>query len=137
LRINGPEYEVDHSHQSAHKENNGGAKSLLPPHVLITWPLIKHVDNFILHCESVMFFYLMSKRLCGSVVFEAVNCKSEGHRMENRRGEFSNYLILPAALGPEVRSASMSTRSRKMFLRGKARPVPRADNLTAICKPIV
>jgi hypothetical protein len=45
------------------------------------------------------------------------------------------YLILPATLGPEVYSASnrMSTRSRKiMFLGSKARPVRRADNLTAI-----
>jgi hypothetical protein len=31
----------------------------------------------------------------------------------------------------------MSTRSRKMFLRSRARPVRKADNLTAICEPIV
>jgi hypothetical protein len=31
----------------------------------------------------------------------------------------------------------MSTRRRKMFLGSKVRPVRRADNLTAICDPIV
>jgi hypothetical protein len=32
----------------------------------------------------------------------------------------------------------MSTRSRKiMFLGSRARPVLRADNLTAVCEPIV
>jgi hypothetical protein len=53
---------------------------------------------------------------------------------------FSIYLILQAILGPEVYPASnrMSTRSRKiMFLGSRARPVRRADKLTAICEPVV
>jgi hypothetical protein len=31
----------------------------------------------------------------------------------------------------------MSTRNGKMFLGSEVRPVHRADNLTAICEPIV
>jgi hypothetical protein len=44
---------------------------------------------------------------------------------------FSIYLILPAALGSGVYSASnrMSTRNIKMILGSKARPVRRADRL--------
>jgi hypothetical protein len=51
---------------------------------------------------------------------------------------FFNYLILP--LGPGVLSASNKKeyRSGKLLLLGsRARPVLRADNLTAICEPIV
>jgi hypothetical protein len=55
---------------------------------------------------------------------------------------FEIYLILPAALGPGVYSASlteMSIRNIKiiMFLGSKVRLVRRADNLTAIYEPIV
>jgi hypothetical protein len=49
-------------------------------------------------------------------------------------------LILPAELGPGVTQplTEMSTRSRKIiFLASRARPVRRADNLTAIFEPIV
>jgi hypothetical protein len=51
---------------------------------------------------------------------------------------FLIYLILPATLRPGVYSASdnMSTRSRKMFLESRARPVSRVGNLTVICDPI-
>jgi hypothetical protein len=54
-------------------------------------------------------------------------CAREGREFETRWGElfFSIYLIFPAALG------------RKMFLGSRARPERRADNLTAICEPIV
>jgi hypothetical protein len=51
---------------------------------------------------------------------------------------FSIYLILPAALGLGFTQLlkEMSTRSRrKMFLGSRARPVRRADNLTAMCEP--
>jgi hypothetical protein len=53
---------------------------------------------------------------------------------------FSIYLILAAALGPEftLPLAEIGTRSRQiMFPGSRARPVRRADNLTAICEPIV
>jgi hypothetical protein len=53
---------------------------------------------------------------------------------------FSIYLILPAALGPEFTQpvTEISTRSRKiMFLVSGELPIRRADNLTAICEPIV
>jgi hypothetical protein len=47
----------------------------------------------------------------------------------------SIYLVFPATLGPGVYSAP--NRSRKiMFLESKARPVRRADNLTAIFERI-
>jgi hypothetical protein len=48
------------------------------------------------------------------------------------------YLILPA-LGFTQPLTEMSTRNIKiiMFLESKVRRVRRADNLNAICKPIV
>jgi hypothetical protein len=51
------------------------------------------------------------------------------------------YLILPAALGPGVYSASNRNEYQKhknnKFLGNKVRLVRRADNLTTICEPIV
>jgi hypothetical protein len=47
---------------------------------------------------------------------------------------FSIYLILPAALGP----LKISTRTEeKVFLRSAGRPERKADNLAAMCEPIV
>jgi hypothetical protein len=71
----------------------------------------------------------------GIVVVKALCYKPEGRGFEIRWGEFSVYLILPAALGPEVYSASNRNKyqkERKIFLCSKARPVRKADNLTAI-----
>jgi hypothetical protein len=55
---------------------------------------------------------------------------------------FSIYLILPAALGPGVRSFSNRNeyrkhRKKKVFLGSKVLPVRGADNLTAIYEPTV
>jgi hypothetical protein len=55
---------------------------------------------------------------------------------------FSSYLIRPAALGPGVYSDSnrneyQKKKKEEMFVGGRARPVRKADNLTAICEPIV
>jgi hypothetical protein len=51
---------------------------------------------------------------------------------------FSVYLTLPAVPGITQLLTEMSIRSTKMiFLGSKARPVRRADNLAAICEPIV
>jgi hypothetical protein len=52
---------------------------------------------------------------------------------------FSIYLILPAALGLgfTLPLTEISTRSRKMFVGSRARPVRLTDNLTAIYEPIV
>jgi hypothetical protein len=50
------------------------------------------------------------------------------------------YLILPAAVGPGVYSASNRNEYQEqkvMFLGSKVWPVRRTDNLTAICEPIV
>jgi hypothetical protein len=53
---------------------------------------------------------------------------------------FSIYLILPAALGPGVYSASninqYQKQKKKVFLGSRALPVRKAD-LTAICEPII
>jgi hypothetical protein len=50
---------------------------------------------------------------------------------------FLIYLILPAALGPGVDSATSRTEYQKIFLGSRARPLLKADNLTAICELIV
>jgi hypothetical protein len=54
---------------------------------------------------------------------------------------FLNYLIVPAALGSGVYSVSNRNEYRNikiiMFLGSKVRRVRSADNLTAICEPIV
>jgi hypothetical protein len=73
----------------------------------------------------------------GSVVVEALYYKPEGRRFDSRGHSFffSIYLILKAALGPEVYSASNKNKYQKqakMFLGSKARPVREAYNLTAI-----
>jgi hypothetical protein len=52
-----------------------------------------------------------------------------------------NLPIFPVALGPEVYSASNRneyySNKKRMFLGRRAQPVYKADNLTAICEPIV
>jgi hypothetical protein len=63
-------------------------------------------------------------------------------RRNGPRDAAGNYekLIIPAALGPGVYSASNRNEHQKqkiMFLGSKARPVRKTDNLTAICEPIV
>jgi hypothetical protein len=54
---------------------------------------------------------------------------------------FSIYLILPTAPGPGIYSAVTEVSTTKikiiMFLGSKVRVVRRADNLTAVCEPIV
>jgi hypothetical protein len=54
---------------------------------------------------------------------------------------FEIYLILPAALGPGVYSASDRKEYQKhkkiMFVRTKVRQVRMADNRTTICEPTV
>jgi hypothetical protein len=54
---------------------------------------------------------------------------------------FSIYLIFPAAPGHEVYSVSNKNEYQKQgknkFLGIRARPARKADNLTAICDPII
>jgi hypothetical protein len=48
------------------------------------------------------------------------------------------YIILPAALGSGVHSACNRNeyqKQLKMFLKNRARPTCKTDNLTAICEP--
>jgi hypothetical protein len=72
----------------------------------------------------------------------ALRYKSGGRGFETRRGELIcsiDQSFRPHwALGFTQLLTEMSTRGRKiMFLGSRARPVRRADNLTAICEPIV
>jgi hypothetical protein len=71
----------------------------------------------------------------------ATSRKVMGSTPDEVFGFLSLYLILPAALGPGVYSASntkMSTRNRKKkFLGNRAQPARGADNLAAICEPNV
>jgi hypothetical protein len=51
---------------------------------------------------------------------------------------FSIYLILPAALWMAQRlTEPLKEMSTRKYLGGQARPASKADNLTAICEPIV
>jgi hypothetical protein len=78
-----------------------------------------------------------------SIVVKALCYKPEGRGFETRWCErfLSIYLILPAALGPGVYSASNKNEYQKhkniFFWEVKQLPVRRADNVTAICEPIV
>jgi hypothetical protein len=77
----------------------------------------------------------------GSVLVKALYYNPEVRGFEIRCCEiFSVYLILPAALGPGIYSASNRNEYQKhkiRFLGSKVRPVRKADNLIAICEPIV
>jgi hypothetical protein len=50
---------------------------------------------------------------------------------------FSIYLILPAALCPFGRLIFKQKGVSGIFLGDKGRPALKADNLTAICEPII
>jgi hypothetical protein len=65
----------------------------------------------------------------GTVVVKALCCKPEGC--------FSIYLILPTALGIGVYSASNRNEYQNQKNNVSGELVCRADNLTAICEPIV
>jgi hypothetical protein len=69
-----------------------------------------------------------------SVMVNALCYKPEGRGFETQWGKWilSIYLILPAALCPGVQSAS--NRGKKMFLENRARPIRRANSLTAMCE---
>jgi hypothetical protein len=77
-----------------------------------------------------------------SVVIKALCYKPEGRGFDTRWGDFCLiYLILPVALGPGIYSASNRNDYHNtkiiMFLGSKVRRVRRAENLTALCEPIV
>jgi hypothetical protein len=68
-------------------------------------------------------------RTCCSVVVEALCYKPENRGIETRLCFFFLiYLLLPAALGLKTEMS----RGSEMFLRSKARPVRKADNLIAM-----
>jgi hypothetical protein len=86
-------------------------------------------------------FHLTLKRK-EYIVFKGLCCKPEGREFETRGGEyiFSVYVILPAALGHGVYSASSRNeyqKQKKMYVESRALPVLRADNLIGICEPTV
>jgi hypothetical protein len=67
-------------------------------------------------------------------VVKALCYKPEGRGLEIRWGEciFSSYLVLPAALGTEVYSASTRDDFQKNNVSWEL--LRAADNLTAICE---
>jgi hypothetical protein len=70
----------------------------------------------------------------------ATRRKEAGCSTDEVKAFFSIYLILPAALGSGVYAASNRNeyqKQKKMFLWSRSRPALKADNLTAICEPIV
>jgi hypothetical protein len=72
---------------------------------------------------------------------KALCCKPEGRGFEKRWADesFPIYPIFPAELGTAVYSASNINEYQKkkiIFVGSTARPVFRADNLTAIYEPI-
>jgi hypothetical protein len=72
----------------------------------------------------------------GSLVVKALGYKPESRGFETLLGEILNYLNLLAALGPRVYSAS----NRNEYWKHKKNNVSGeygADNLLAICEPIV
>jgi hypothetical protein len=71
----------------------------------------------------------------GRVVVKALSYYPEGHGFETRWDEG-----IPAGLAPGVYSASNRNeyqKQRNNVSGSRARPMRRADNLTAICEPIV
>jgi hypothetical protein len=78
--------------------------------------------------------------LCGVCLY-ALYYKPESRGFDTRRGNFLNLLNPFGRTRPGVTQPliEMSTRNIKiiMFLGSKVRPMRRADNLTAICEPIV
>jgi hypothetical protein len=95
-----------------------------------------------MHVEKALKYMGMKRRSC---IFNRALPRSwlrhytTNLKVTGRRGQciFSIYLILPAALGPRVYSASNKIEYQKMFLGSRALPVRTADNLTAICEPII
>jgi hypothetical protein len=82
-------------------------------------------------------------RVRGIVVLKALSYMPEGRGFEIRWGEWiscSIYIILPVALGPGVYSASNRNkyqRKKCIYLGSTARLVRRANNLAAMCEPII
>jgi hypothetical protein len=69
-------------------------------------------------------------------VLHAASRKGTGANPDEVNLIFSIYLILQAALGPGVYSAS-NRKYQKNFPEGEALPARKADNLTAVCEPTV
>jgi hypothetical protein len=72
--------------------------------------------------------------------YYAASQKVAGSRPDEVIEFFSIYLILLDALGPGVYTVSIRNeykKQQKVFLGSRARPVRKADNLTAIYEPVV
>jgi hypothetical protein len=82
--------------------------------------------DFVFAASVIKWHYATIRKIAGSIPY-AMNY-------------FFMYLILPAALDLEFTQPliEMSTRNRKiMFLGSRARPMRKANNLAAVCKPNV
>jgi hypothetical protein len=87
--------------------------------------------------QALQYEFSCNMAASSTVVVGALCYKPEGRGCS----EFSSvHLILTASLGPGVYSVSNRNeyqKQNKKFLGSKERPVTKADNLTAICEPIV
>jgi hypothetical protein len=61
----------------------------------------------------VLIYYRHKPGARGSVVVKALCHKPEGRGIDTKRSDFQIYLILPAALGPGIYSASNRSEYRK------------------------
>jgi hypothetical protein len=68
--------------------------------------------------------YAASRKFAGSIPDDVNYFNSPNPSGRTRSGGFTQRLT------------EMSTRSRRMFLGSRARPVRRADDLSVICEPI-
>jgi hypothetical protein len=93
--------------------------------------MIEDYCRVLMKLASGYFEILLNIYQTGGTMLEAGR---SGVRFPMRALDFSIHLILPAALLSTQPLTEMSTRN---IPGGKGRPVRRADNLTAICEPIV
>jgi hypothetical protein len=95
------------------------------------------LSAYLLNGQLLSCFYMLSGAR-GSVLVKAL-CYKPGSRSDEVIFLNVSNPSGCTSLGFTQSLTEMSTRNRKiiMFLGSRARPVLRADNLTAICEPIV
>jgi hypothetical protein len=118
---------------STRERGNMRCESCLP-HVTV-WIIPQLLLQFVTNLAYLSVCIIWGAR--GSVVVKALCYKPEGRGFETRWSEWflSSYLIFPVALDPGVYSASKRNEYQKH--KNNVSGVRRADNLTAICEPIV
>jgi hypothetical protein len=117
--------------------NNDLGENIL---ILVTGLQMRH---FILNNKLEFYFNTVFKNghsVAQSLSHYATSRMVAGPRVDEANEIFSTYVILPAALGPGVYSATNRNENQKlkiMFLVSRVRPARKAHKLTAICEPSV